>query len=355
MKLNFIETLFEGATNIRIPHPEDAVFDGSADARKYLDAILEVIKNPNEITIKWDGGIALYFGRKPNGEFFCSDKYMYSKGKLATDVNQWIEHDKTKRSGTLRTDLYDKLKLIWMGLEQAVGRTKGVFMGDLMHTGKLKSIDGMFRFRPTTVEYRVPVQSELGKLIAGKLGVIVVHKFNELPWDGVTGLTNSGSVAIIAPTAGNKFALNTPIQLVKAAEKAVEQFGPTADKFLYGLDNVGKGLIKTYMNKKITQQTQDDLYTWIQQNANIKQRKSLVGDNQGGYLYRNAAGLNAVFSIWNSVYRLKENLCQQLEPQVKGFEQWTGDHQAGEGFVCNTGVGLLKLVNRGLFGVEHFN
>ena len=105
MKLNFIETLFEGATNIRIPHPEDAVFDGSADARKYLDAILEVIKNPNEITIKWDGGIALYFGRKPNGEFFCSDKYMYSKGKLATDVNQWIEHDKTKRSGTLRTDL----------------------------------------------------------------------------------------------------------------------------------------------------------------------------------------------------------------------------------------------------------
>jgi len=355
MKLNFIESLFEGATNIRIPHPEDAVFDGSADARKYLDAILEVISNPNEITIKWDGGIALYFGRKPTGEFFCSDKYMYGKGKLATDVNQWIDHDKTKRSGTLRPDLYNKLKLIWMGLEQSVGQTTGVFMGDLMHTGKLKPIDGMFRFRPTTVEYRVPVDGDLGKLIAGKLGIVVVHKFNDMPWDGVAGLTNSGSVGIVAPTAGNKFTLNTPTQLVKAAEKIVTQLGPVADKFLSGLDNVAKGLIKTYMNKKITQQTDDDLYTWLQQNSSGKQYKSLVGDNSGGYLHRNNAGLNAVFSIWNSVYRLKENLCQQLEPQVKGFEQWTGGQRAGEGFVCNTSIGLVKLVNRGLFGVEHFN
>jgi hypothetical protein len=355
MKLNFIESLFEGATNIRIPHPEDAIFDGSADAKKYSDALLEIIRDPGKITIKWDGGVALYFGRKPNGEFFCSDKYMYGKGKLATNIEQWIEHDKTKRSGTLRPDLYNKLRLIWMGLEQSVGRTKGVFMSDLMHTGKLKPVGGVFKFRPTTVEYHVPVDSDLGKLIAGKLGVVVVHKFNDTPWDGVTGLTNSGSVAIIAPTAGNKFTLNSPVQLVNAAEKAVDQMGPVADKFLNGLDNTACGLIKTYMNKQITQQTNDDIYTWIQQNASGKQYKLLVGDNSGGYLHRNVAGLNAVFSIWNCIYRLKENLCQQLEPQVRGFEQWTGGQRAGEGFVCDTGIGLVKLVNRGLFGVEHFN
>jgi hypothetical protein len=280
---------------------------------------------------------------------------MYGKGKLATNIEQWVEHDKTKRSGTLRPDLYDKLRLIWMGLEQSVGNTRGVFMGDLMHTGKLKPVDGMFRFRPTTVEYRVPVKSDLGQLIAGKLGIMVVHKFDNMPWDGSTGLTNSSSVAIIAPTAGNKFTLDTPVQLLNAAEKAVDQLGTVADKFLNGLDNTARGLIKTYMNKKITQQTQDDLYTWLQQNASGKQYKLLVGDNSGGYLHRNSAGLNALFSIWNSVYRLKENLCQQLEPQIKGFEQWTGQHQAGEGFVCDTSIGLVKLVNRGLFGVEHFN
>jgi len=163
-------------------------------------------------------------------------------------------------------------------------------------------------------------------------------------------------VAILTPTAGITFSLKNPVRLVADAEKAVAQGGPLADKFLAGLDGVAREAIKTYMNKKITKQTQEDLPEWLMNyKISAKQKKALVGDNQGGYLYRDSRGLAALFAVWNAIYRLKDNLAQQLEPQVKGFEQWTGGQQAGEGFVFPTSQGLIKLVNRAGFGAAHFN
>ena len=130
---------------------------------------------------------------------------------------------------------------------------------------------------------------------------------------------------------------------------------PAAEQFLLGMDGVARASIKTYFNKKITSQTSEDLYTWVAANSNPAQQKKLLGDNRGGYLYRNAKGFEALRTVWNAVYLLKVNLAEQLEQQVQGFEQWTGGQKAGEGFVVNTAEGLVKLVNRGVFGAAHFN
>ena len=352
----FINTLFEADASPRIPHPEDAIFDGGLEAKRYIDSLKSVIANPGGISIKWDGGIALVFGYDPNGEFFINDKYMPA-GYYAHSPADWERYDtEIKKSKTARTDLYPKLGLIWEGLKSSV-TAKAVFKGDLMWVGRLQPVNGMFVFKPTTVEYRVPVNSAIGKLIAGKDGGIVVHQFNGAPWDGKTGLANNGNVAIISPTAGLKFSLNEPTQLVAAAEKA-KTLIPAAEQFLLGMDGVARNAIKTYFNKKITRQTNSDLTDWIADPINKvsgAQVKKLLGDNQDGYLYTNAQGYEALRSVWNAVYQLKVNLADQLEKQVQGFEQWTGGQKAGEGFVVNTADGLVKLVNRGVFGGAHFN
>jgi hypothetical protein len=45
-----------------------------------------------------------------------------------------------------------------------------------------------------------------------------------------------------------------------------------------------------------------------------------------------------------------------LEKQVKGFTQEVNGQPQGEGFVANTpSAGIVKLVNRGVFGQAHFN
>ena len=354
--LEFINTLFEAAASPRIPHPEDAIFDGGPDAKRYIDALKNVIADPGGVTIKWDGGIALVFGYDPNGQFFINDKYMPA-GFYAHSPADWEHYDtQVKKSKTARTDLYPKLGAIWEGLKKSVTK-QGEFKGDLMAVtteGALQPNNGAYQFQGPTVTYRVPVNSSLGKVIAGKNSVIVVHSYNGAPWDGKTGLANNANVAIISPTAGIKFTLNEPTQLVRHAEKAKAMI-PAAEQFLTGMDKTAQAALKTYFNKKITAQTNDDVTSWIAANSNPSQQKKLLGDNQDGYLYQNAQGYEALRAVWNAVYQLKVNLANQLEQQVQGFEQWTGGQKAGEGFVVNTPDGLVKLVNRGVFGAAHFN
>ncbi len=353
MKKTFLEYLAESAEGPRIPHPEDSIFDGSAEAKKYLGALKEVAANPTEISIKWDGGIALFFGRMQDGRFFITDKYMPAKGVYPTSPNQWIEYDQSR--GANREDLYGKINGIWKGLEQSVGSTIGTFKGDLMHYGVLQPVDGNFIFRPTTVEYRFPVDSQLGKIMQGKVGVIVVHQFNGKPWDGKSGLANVGNVAILGPKAGLAFSISLPSSLTIESDRLISSAGPAIDDFLAGLSTTAKNAIKTYFNKRITKQTNQDIKQWLGQNISRKQYDFLVGtDDTRGYLVEKKPAFDQLIHVWNSLYKLKTNLVGQLEKQVKGFQQYVHGQPGGEGFVFPSSIGLIKLVDREIFGSAHF-
>ena len=278
-------------------------------------------------------------------------------GFFAKSAKDWEVYDTTmKASRAARPDLYPKIAMVWEGIKAAVTE-RAVFKGDLMSIGQLQPQNGMFVFSPTTVEYRVPVKSALGQLIAGKVGILAVHQMNGAPWDGKTGIVNNkGNVAILSPTAGITFKLNSPTQLVNAATKAVSQYGKMSDEFLAGIQGVARQAIQKYFNHKITAQTNEEIVPWLQHNISAQQFKKLVGDNNDGYLFTNEQGFAALKAIWNAIYALKTNLAAQLEPQVQGFEQWTGGQKAGEGFVFNSPTaGMIKLVNRGVFGAAHFN
>jgi hypothetical protein len=363
MKLEFLNVLLE-SENTRIPHPEDSIFQGSSSAKQYVAALKEAIQQPEKITIKWDGGIALMFGFTPGGEFFCSDKYMYAASYFAKRPEDWEHYDQNiKSSKSTRPDLYPKIAAIWNGLRADVGNTQSVFKGDLMAvnpTGEpLQPTAQGYVFQPTTVTYTIPVNSPIGKLINGKVAAIVVHQMDNKPWDGETGLTNSGNVAIISPKAGNTFSLKEPTQVLANAAKAVNVLGEAADAFLAGLDSTAKGKLQTYFNKQITGQTKETLHDWLanpETKISRKQLVKLLGDGTTpGYLSTNKAGLDALATIWNNIYALKTNISAQLEPQVKGFTQQVAGTNQGEGFVFPSSIGLIKFVNRGVFGLAHFN
>ena len=336
----------------RIPHPEDAIFTSQAEALKYEQALEDTITGADKISIKWDGGIALFFGTSPEGKFFINDKYM-PDGFYAYSPQDWERYDTTiKKSRTARPDLYNKIAVIWKGLQQSVTDT-GIYKGDLMDVsdGKaLQPVNGNFQFKPTTVTYNVPAASPLGKLIQNKVGVIVVHQRNGAPWDGKTGLENRSNVAIIPPKAGVQFKLKNPGRLATDARNAVLQQGPIAEKFLNGMAKTAKDSIQKYFNHKITSQTNEDLLPWLQKEVSGKQYQLLTA-----YIKDNSEGMKALEKVWNSVYKLKENLVSQLEKQVSGFSQTINGQPGGEGFVVPTRAGLVKLVNRMQFGSAHFN
>jgi hypothetical protein len=360
MKLDFIdEVLLEvAAAPARTPHPEDAIFEGSAAAAKMLEALEYLIKNPQTATIKWDGIPALVFGRNVDGQLIVADKYMFDKpnGRV-TSAQGWVDYDQAR--GANRGDLYQRIANVWTGLDQAVGNSSGFFWGDLLWSNRLEPVNGMFVFKPNIVEYRVPVKSPLGQQITGTQGGVVVHTYladeqaRPQPWNG-QGLRSNNQVAIITPNAGIGFRINDPVRIHNQAVKAVTRLGPVVDKFIAGLDGVARTAIKTYMNKRITGQTSEELVDWLANNISGVQYKKLVGDNYSGYLYREQKGLNALFAVWNALYEFKTNLAQQLEQQVQGMQQFVGGRAEGEGFVFSTPQGPIKLVQRGTFSAALF-
>ncbi len=361
MKLDFLnEVLLEvAAAPARTPHPEDAIFEGTAVAERMVNALAYVIENPGSLTIKWDGFPALIFGRNVDGQLTVMDKYMFDNPQgQVTSPEAWVEYDRAR--GKNRTDLYQKLANIWPGLDQAVGRVPGYFWGDLLWAQKLRPVKGVYAFKPNVVEYRIPVKSSLGQQIAGRQGGIVVHTYladktaKPQPWNG-QGLAFDAPVAILTPSAGIRFTLNDPVQLHKNAVSTLKKYSTVTDKFLAGLDDKAVAALKQYANKRITGQTNEELADWLQ-TANVTQklRKFMLGDNQGGYLHRNQKGLAALFAIWNAVYAFKINLTEQLEGQVQGVGQYINGNPAGEGFVFSTPEGPVKLVHRGVFSQALF-
>jgi hypothetical protein len=233
-----------------------------------------------------------------------------------------------------------------------------------MWTGELKPQGNEYHFKPNFVEYSVPVNSQLGKIIPGKSGGIVVHQqFANLgdkkasPWNG-KGLANvPGGVAIISPNIGVSFSLQKPAQLVTTAKQTVRKYGQAVDQLLNSLPASARQQIQTYFNQRIIGGTTLSLHNWLKTKASGAQYRALVGDDFSGALFQKDAqgkvkespAYTGLKTIWDAVYQVKLNLAQQLEQQVQGLGQSTGGQAEGEGFVVPTSTGLVKLVNRGVF------
>jgi hypothetical protein len=253
--------------------------------------------------------------------------------------------------------LYGRLNSIWNGLKAAVGNSKGFFWGDLMWAEPLQDVNGKFVFKPNTVTYAVPVNSELGKTIAGTTGGVAVHQYfadvtaNPVPWNS-QGLQSNREVAILTPNMGIDFDLTAPPSEVSNVNQLLSQ-SKDLDSFLQGMDGVARNALQKYLGHIATKQTNAPLEQWLQSNVSGKQYKFLIGDGDG-YLVQNKKQLDTLTDLYFAVAGLKNNLADQLEQQVQGVEQSINDRPGGEGFVFNTPNGLVKLVNRGGFSAAHF-
>jgi hypothetical protein len=365
-----LDAVLNEAKDPRTPHPEDSIFNGVAAAQEVSRALGYVISNPESITIKWDGKPAILFGNDDAGNFCVMDKYMFDAKFMAKSPRDWLKYDQQKTSGKIRgEELYSKIANVWNGLKYAAQGTTGFFWGDLLWGERLTPENGKFVFQGNTVTYSVSVDSNLGKVINGKVGGVGVHQYfadaNTKPvqWNG-KGLKTDGPVAILTPTVGVSFKLTNPAKLAASVVSALSN-PQGVDEFLNGMSNVARAAIKTYMNKYITRQTTQNLEDWLATNISGSQYKFLTQPSQQvvdgktvtapGYLVQHKKELNQVFKIWNSVNNLKNNLVDQLESQVQGLQQHVNGVQGGEGFVFNTPAGLVKLVNRGHFSAANFS
>ena len=360
-KVNQISSLKEDKGHL--DHPEDLIFlDGSTGANRALQASIATVKNPNTVTIKWDGYPALIFGRGRDGKFRIMDKHMFNKkdgtGRQVFSPEQFVQYDQAR--GVDRSGLYGVISTIWPGLEKASRGGKGFYWGDLLFAKPLTDQNGLYVFKanPNGITYKVDVNSEIGQLLGGKAAGIAVHQYLDpgaattdeaTTLNGNIGtLKNNSDVAIVPSKMPNTPKLKLDSASVKSVQNAIKKYGAAVDQMMNTAPqarNTFNQLFTVYINKKIVAGDLQDLASGFLPFVESRPMTDKMKQKILEHLQQNEAGIIGAFTIWAEMYKLKMSIVEQLnqaakESPVKGqLDDGTETH---EGFVANG----LKFVDR---------
>jgi len=172
--------LYEAAgPNKHLTHLEELILtngkEGATRAIQYLQALTEVLDSgtPKAVntTVKYDGAPAVIVGVDPNGNFFVGSKSVFAKvPKMNYSIND------IKQNHSHAPGLVDKLIQTFVHFKGV--NFNSTYQGDFLFDDEIKelnTIDGEEHviFKPNTIVYAVPANSEEGqKIIKAKVGVV---------------------------------------------------------------------------------------------------------------------------------------------------------------------------------------
>jgi|TARA_R110002153_G_scaffold18319_4_gene64067 hypothetical protein len=165
--------------NTHLEHLEDNIFNkghaGAKEAVDYLYSLYEMLqgntKAPVSMTTKWDGAPAIIAGRDPStGKFFVGTKGVFANNPK---INFTVADIKTNHPAP---GLQDKLIVALKTLSRLNWQT--VAQGDMLFTKEdlnKTNIGGeeVIAFKPNTIVYTVPADSELaGQISSAEMGIV---------------------------------------------------------------------------------------------------------------------------------------------------------------------------------------
>ena len=186
--------------NTHLTHLEELVLtkgpEGYKMARAFLLELLKTLKGNTkskiQTSVKWDGAPAIFAGTNPeNGKFFVGTKSIFNK---VPKIN-YTKEDVVKNHGHA-PGLVDKLTKALEYLPAL--NIKNILQGDFMFDDEMVetvTIDGEphYQFKPNTIVYAVPVNSDLGVEIGqSRFGIVFHTTYNSLDSGASFGADVSG-------------------------------------------------------------------------------------------------------------------------------------------------------------------
>ena len=167
--------------NLHLEHIEDEVLnngvDGTRQAINFLRGLRDMLAGSTKsgkqvrITVKWDGAPAIFAGTNPeNNKFFVGTKGVFAKNAKLNYTPEDIDRNHPAEG------LNRKLKIALKYLPEL--NIQGVIQGDMMYTEEDlqdENIDGddYLIFKPNTIVYAIPKNSDLANQIsASKMGIV---------------------------------------------------------------------------------------------------------------------------------------------------------------------------------------
>jgi len=387
--------------NAHMEHIEDMIFndgvDGARSAINSLRSLRDMLAGASDkavnVTVKWDGGPAIFAGVDPSdGKFFVAKKGVFN-------VNPQLFKTEKEINDSLSGDLAAKFKVALREFSK-LGITKGMYQGDLMFTRgdiKVKTIQGnkYYTFQPNTIVYVVPVNSALGRQIrSASIGIVwhttytgsTLQKMSaSFGKDIVKKMKSPKSVwmddATYRDVSGNatftKEETNQVTELLSQAGKIFQTISGEALNTIRD-DEELKQKIKTYNNtfvranepfpnpKAHVRGLYDYITDWYQKEIDKKKTEktkeawTAKRDEVLKKVFQNTAELTNIFTLMNVIIQAKASIIAKLNRASslgtflrtkKGFETTNQ-----EGYVSIDRIGnAVKIVDRLEFSYANFS
>ena len=367
--------------------------DASVSAMKEMLRMLGKKPSSGYMQTKWDGAPAVICGEHPyTGRFFVGTKSVFNKENpkicfFDDDVDTFYDGD-----------LADKLKASLKYFKEL--GISGVVQGDLMFTAKDKkyeTVEGedLVTFRPNTITYGCPVDSDMGKAITkAEIGVVFhTHYVGDdlATMNAKAGADVSSNIdgCVVINNDTPMTDVSVPAQTLKKFEGnliIIEKMCRTSGKFLDHLvDNMGTtgnkkfhvaSFLKQFFNAeikasrkindpKIALKSLGEFYheKMGKEVAKMKsvqkqaERRKMLYDGLT-YLEENEKEFHAMFALYRKIQENKQIVIDALD-NLESFKTFVQTDQgykvtAPEGYVLHHNGDMIKLVNRIEFSYINF-
>lgn len=396
--------------NTHLTHLEDlSLFKGkkgAVEAIRFLKNLSTIVKGHSpkrfNITTKWDGSPAIICGKDPaDGKFFIGTKGVFNKNPKLNKSAQDIETNHADTGDSDKSGLRDKLNTVLQHLSKL--NIQGVLQGDLMFTQGDLQVRGFenksyVTFKPNTITYAVPTDSELGKKIQNaKVGIVFHTSYEGESLDKMSAsfkvdlsdLNQTADVwfddAYIKDFSGMATMTAQETEAVENAiadaQKHLNAIG-NAFEFLDGSDagNDLKINIAANMNNNIKQnsiqQDPEQFYNQFVADYTRRAEEKIAQLKTGpegpagqrrlnalqiglNYLNTNKSNMMNFYALWLKLGAIKDVLYRKLSniKAIDSFEEVDGELKVRdpEGFVAVDHIGsAVKVVDRLDFSRKNF-
>lgn len=347
-----------------LQHAEDLVIvDGSAGAMRALDSLAAMADNVGDVTIKWDGSPAVYFGRNEQGQFILTDKSGFVAkgydGKVTSPADlekMLLSRGKTEPDES-RKRFAASMAGIWDKFESIVDpKFRGYVFGDLLYQSTpQKDKNGDWTFTPNTVTYHIPEDSDLGKRIGNTVAGIVVHQYvsldgQEQPIKGpIKGINTQGPVLVVGPTTVTEAPSIDTAQLdsarafVKSNAKLIDTLLDDAKLAANKMTDF-KAILYKFVNQQVKTRDLTNLDSrfeqWLGTSGVSAPKQAKIAELR----QTQPKAFAAVFNTLEMIMKIKDNIIDQLDVTSPVKASIAGQ-RGGEGYV----KGDIKLVPRTKF------
>ena len=389
------------AKNTHLEHLDDDIFNsgpaGVTNSINFLKSLRDMLTEGDgqtamKVTTKWDGAPAIVCGRNPqDGRFCVGTKSVFNKQNPKVVYSE-ADADRLYPGQTVGSILKDCLQRL------STLPIQGVLQGDLLYqkTPSVIMLEGQrnYSFRPNTITYTIPVDSELGERVGkSKLGIVFHTEYSGKTMQdlaagfgaNVSGLQGKPDVAVFSSEFTNVGGAANLSMVEKANVNrtilAAERNFRSGSTFIKGVQDVGKGpftlpaLFKVYFNQVVREGRVPGADIMSKQfccfisekfNKEMAKKKTLKSKAEWmkrrneavKYLNTNRSSMNSALSGFKNLMDAKVMIINKLTKikSVGTFLEEEGGLRATnpEGFVAIKDGAALKLVDRLEFSRANF-